>query len=226
MEPKYFSEVFVGLELKDNLKKTFDDVYVTRIVNRSKKNTIVVYIESNRLIEKQDVFDMENLISRHIGSGIKVKIIEQFSLSKQYNSENLFKLYKESIYKEINNYNKIEYTILRKSKIVFEDNTMHIKVAPSNIIGEYAKDLTRILDKIFNERCGIPTSIVMDYEETKNDYRKLRDAVMEQETKNIYDNALRYTEPEGRRREIPTEVLDATFPEPAQKPAAAINRHD
>ena len=93
MEPKYFSEVFVGLELKDNLKKTFDDVYVTRIVNRSKKNTIVVYIESNRLIEKQDVFDMENLISRHIGSGIKVKIIEQFSLSKQYNSENLFKLY-------------------------------------------------------------------------------------------------------------------------------------
>ena len=201
MEPKYFSEVFVGLELKDNLKKTFDDVYVTRIVNHSKKNTIVVYIESNRLIEKQDVFDMENLISRHIGSGIKVKIIEQFSLSKQYNSENLFKLYKESIYKEINNYNKIEYTILRKSKIVFEDNTMHIKVAPSNIIGEYAKDLTRILDKIFNERCGIPTSIVMDYEETKNDYRKLRDAVMEQETKNIYDNALRYKKKEEMAEE-------------------------
>ena len=91
MEEKNFLDVFTELKNDKFISSSFNDVLVKRIVNNKSKNLIRVYIKSSRLIHKNDIYKAEIAISRLLG-GIRVKIIESFNLSSQYNSENEFRI--------------------------------------------------------------------------------------------------------------------------------------
>ena len=119
MEPKYFFEVFSELKIRDELKKIYDDVLVRRVVNNRNKNLIRIYIESGRLIHKKDIYEMESVIKKMFNNAVSIRIIEHFTLSSQYNSENLYKMYEDSILTEIREYSKVEYSLLKKAEIAF-----------------------------------------------------------------------------------------------------------
>ena len=164
MEEKNFLDVFTELKNDKFISSSFNDVLVKRIVNNKSKNLIRVYIKSSRLIHKNDIYKAEIAISRLLG-GIRVKIIESFNLSSQYNSENLFNMYKDSIFIELNNHSPLEYSMLKKARISFNDDIMMVKMDDSIISEEKSKELKRILEKIFNERCGVITEVRFDFVE-------------------------------------------------------------
>jgi DNA polymerase-3 subunit alpha (Gram-positive type) len=182
MEKKYFFDVFEGLNVENEMEELFSDVMIKRIVNNRGKSSIRIYIESNRIIHKSDIYKMENNISKMFGGKVAIKIIEHFNLSSQYNSENLFKMYKDSIMLELYNYSKMEYSMLNKAEISFEGEVMIIRLADTVVSEDKSGELKRILEKIFNERCGIPTEIRYDFMEVKeNKFDKINELRLQQE---------------------------------------------
>lgn len=189
MEPKYFFDVFEGLSVEEKLSELFSDVLVKRIVNNCAKSSIRIYIESNRLIHKSDIYKMEKAIVQLLGGQVSIKIIESFKLSSQYNSENLYKMYKDSILLEIGNYSRIEYSILNKAEVKFEDDVMLLKITDTLLSKDKSQELKRILEKIFNERCGIPTEIRYEFTEVKESkFDKINELRLNQEIAAVVEN--------------------------------------
>lgn len=189
MEPKYFFDVFEGLSVEEKLSELFSDVLVKRIVNNRAKSSIRIYIESNRLIHKSDIYKMEKAIVQLLGGQVSIKIIESFKLSSQYNSENLYKMYKDSILLEIGNYSRIEYSILNKAEVKFEDDVMLLKITDTLLSKDKSQELKRILEKIFNERCGIPTEIRYEFTEVKESkFDKINELRLNQEIAAVVEN--------------------------------------
>ena len=154
MESKRFFEVFDGIKVDAELLELFSDIMVKRIVNNRAKSSIRIYIESNRLIHKSDIYKIEKAVASMFNDRLSVKIIEHYNLSSQYNSENLFNMYKDSI-----------------------------------MLEEKSSELKRILEKIFNERCGITTEVRYNFEEvTELKYEKINELKMQQEVASIISN--------------------------------------
>ncbi|SEQ11542.1 DNA polymerase-3 subunit alpha [Lachnospiraceae bacterium RM5] len=184
MEEKNFFEVF-DLQVEKKYHDIFSRARVKRIVNVAKKNYIVVYIESDNLIEKKDIYFMESEIRNFLDGKTDVKIIEHFNLSEQFNTKNLYKLYKESIFEEIYNYNRIEYSVLKKGEIIVNEDSIEVKTISSPITDELSEDLERVLFKIFNERCSIPTDVSVTTEKKELERIKKASKRMESEVENI-----------------------------------------
>ncbi len=189
MESKRFFEVFDGIKADEELLELFSDIMVKRIVNNRAKSSIRIYIESNRLIHKSDIYKMEKAVASMFNGRLSVKIIEHYNLSSQYNSENLFNMYKDSIMLELYNYSIMEYSILNKAEITFDNDIMNIKLDDTVIAEEKSSELKRILEKIFNERCGITTEVRYNFEEvTELKYEKINELKMQQEVASIISN--------------------------------------
>ena len=74
MEPKNFFEVFSTLQLSGELTGIFGNVMVKRVVNNRTKNCIRIYIDSDRLIQKEAVFKWNNVLKTCLqgrGYGLK-----------------------------------------------------------------------------------------------------------------------------------------------------------
>lgn len=208
MEAKSFFEVFDGIKVEEKLSELFSDVLVKRIVNNRAKSSIRIYIESNRLIHKEDVYKMENAIVKLLGGNVTIKIIESYKLSAQYNSENLYAMYKDSILLEIYNYSRIEYSMLKKAEVHFDGDIMQLKVGDTLLAQDKAQELKRILEKIFNERCGIPTEIQYEFEEVKGSkFEKINELRLNQEVAAVVGNISTHTEESGNS-EQKTEEAD------------------
>ena len=95
MEGKSFIEVFTELQDNEKIVSAFQDVIVKRVVLKKKRRLILVYIGSQRIIHKSDIYMAEQAISELL-DGARIKIIERFNLSAKYNSENLYQMYRDS----------------------------------------------------------------------------------------------------------------------------------
>ena len=111
---KEFAEVFPTLKLNNELKMLYSDAKVTRIANTSRGDKLRVYIKTPHIIEKRDIYAMEQEIVRQLfpDDKLNVSIHESFDLSSGYNARTLMEAYKDSILDEFKNYDRIFYTIL------------------------------------------------------------------------------------------------------------------
>ena len=90
---------------------------------------------------------------------------------------------------ELYNYSIMEYSILNKAEITFDNDIMNIKLDDTVIAEEKSSELKRILEKIFNERCGITTEVRYNFEEvTELKYEKINELKMQQEVASIISN--------------------------------------
>ena len=58
MEPKAFLEVFKTLELKSGLRDMFDEVLVTKVSSNKRRDVLKIYISSNHIIPKKDIYSV------------------------------------------------------------------------------------------------------------------------------------------------------------------------
>ena len=167
---KAFFDVFPALKLEGKRKDLFAQARVERVTATRMKDFIRVYISSERLIQKADVFAVEKEIKKQLfaGCNVTIKIHEKFSLSSQYNQETLLELYKDSILLELSRYSHLLYSMFKNAEITFpEEGRMHLLLEDTSLIRGKSEELADILEKVFHERCGLPMIVYFDYKEAK-----------------------------------------------------------
>ncbi len=166
---KSFFEVFPTLKLDTGLKSLFEDVCVERVTRTKRKDFLRVYIASDHLIHKEDVFRVEREIGKQFfpHMPVVIKFYERFTLSSQYDQEKLMDVYRDSILLELRESSPVEYSLFKRADMVFEGSRMLLTVEDTVFGREKAGELSRILEKIYNERCGIELQVDIAYKEKK-----------------------------------------------------------
>ena len=160
-------------------------VDVERVSSTRDRSSIRIYIVSQRLIHKKNIYDLEKGIREQLfpGKKLTIKIVEKYRLSGQYTPQKLFQVYKDSLLMELKHYSIIEYNILRRAECTFpQENILRMTVEDNAVFREKTSELKRILEKVFHERCGLPVDVIYEYIPVKeNQESQQREAQIQRE---------------------------------------------
>ncbi|MDE6202717.1 MAG: PHP domain-containing protein, partial [Lachnospiraceae bacterium] len=175
---KHFFDVFPTLKLDKKMQNLFEQVLVEKVSATKVRDFIRVTIICEYLIPKETVFRVEKEIKKQFfaAHNVTVKLYERFRLSEQYTPRKLMDLYKESILLELKDYSPIEYSLFKGAVIDFpKEDELKLTVEDTVLARNKSAELSRILEKIFNERCGFSIACQMEYEEKKAGRRREED---------------------------------------------------
>ena len=167
---KLFEDVFPTLRLKGEMKALFEKVQVERISAPKDRSILRIYLGSEHLIEKDKIWALEREIKNQLFPRVVtvVKIYERFHLSSLYTPEKLMEAYHKSIMQELRELSPMEYSLFKNAQISYPDGqTVKVVLEESVLAREKEEELVRILEKIFQERCGLKAQIEADYREKK-----------------------------------------------------------
>ena len=156
MEKKFF-EAFPNLVLSGTVKDLFEEVVVEKITTSKRRDYLRIYISSQNLIEKEYIYAVQKEIKKQFfpNDSIEILLYERFLLSQAYTPEYIMQVYWESILLEIKEAEHMLFAMLKQARITFRDrNVMELNLEESVIAQSKEDELVRIMDKIFNERCG------------------------------------------------------------------------
>ena len=175
---KKFFDVFPTLKLDSGMADLFGQTTVERVSATKRKDFLRIYLSSDTLILKEDIYRIERELKKQFfpNANMTIRIYEKFHLSAQYNPEKLMDAYRESILLELREYSPIEYNLFKNADITYpSENQVMLTIEDSVLAKDKAGELTRILEKIYNERCGFSVEIVTDYKEGKTGKYKEED---------------------------------------------------
>ena len=204
-------EVFPTLDLSDELKGLLEFARIDRVTLNRDRDFMRIFLESEKLIFKKHIFELEQAIMDQLFSDVKitVKIIEKFHLSKQYTPQNLMPVYESSILLELKNYNALLYSLMHDSKKIFTaPDTLCLEVPDTVIADGKEQELLEILEKVFCERCGLDFHVsTKRVEPPVSRRRKNADLELEQEVAAI---AKQYAAAKGEESRQKTEAAEAS----------------
>ena len=190
---KLFFDVFPGLRVQAQIEGLMAGVEVTKVSTNRQKNHLRVYLVSDRLIEKTDIYHLEQDIKQQLfpKHGVAIKIIEKFRLSGQYNPRTLMDAYKDSILQEFRMYSLLEYSMLRLAQMEFSgDRKMQLLLEDSVIARQKSEDMVQVLEKIICERCGLDVDIQVGYVEPKEKkHKKNSEILIQNQVRQIIKNS-------------------------------------
>ncbi len=224
---KNFFEAFPNLKLTGARKDLFEQVVVERITATRRKDILRIYIRSERLIEKEDVYGVEQEIKKQFfpKDNIIIKIYEKFILSGQYNPEKLMDTYKDSVLMELKDTEHMLYTMFRQADMEYPDEQTVKLILEDSVIAKSKEDeLIRILDKVLNERCGFSVKFHVDYREAaESKYREEDELKIQQIVANIADRVSVASNDSNQGEVQPVQKTTATEkkPAPAENPKAS-----
>ena len=178
MEQKLFFEIFNTLNVDSDLKTMFSEVKVKKVSVNHNRSLLRVYIISKHLIDKRDINKMEERIIKQLFKDREcdVKIIEEFELSSQYNAKTLYEAYNSSILMELKDISPVLFTLYRKAQVdVTEDGRMSIVLPESTVAHDTLQELTALLERLFEERCGVGVDISVTFKESEKDSERARE---------------------------------------------------
>jgi len=186
---KHFFEIFPTLKVEGSLRALLEQATVSKVSITRKKDFLRVHLHSDKLIEKKYIIWLESAILEQLFQNIEmtIKIYEHFTLSEQYTPENLLQIYRESILLELKEYSVLVYNLFRRGNCIFEtENKMLLRMEEPIIASSKAEELVHILEKIFNERCGLSLTIIPEYTEAKESKARKNSMIrVEQEVAHI-----------------------------------------
>ena len=167
MAMKFF-EVFQSVKLDERLTALMEDTTVEKLSTNSLKTILRVYLSSPRLIERKDIFTVQEAIRKQkmVGSEMEVKVYERFCLPEHFTAPKVYSAYEDSIVFSIKEVGNMDYRIFHDADVVFEsDNVMKVVLADTMIAHEKEKELRETLESILNIRCGLDVDIRITYKE-------------------------------------------------------------
>ena len=159
---KRFAEVIPGLKVSEELQGFLDVMTVDRVTATKDRSKIRFFISAEHLIPKRTIYMLEANIKKQVFPGYQteVRVQENYHLSAQYTPEKLMESYRDSILLELKTYSLIEYNIFRRADWSFpEPQILSLTVDPDLVTRSRIDELKRILEKIFNERCGFGVEV-------------------------------------------------------------------
>ncbi len=170
MDEKPFFEVFRTLQVDEKTRALFSQAVVTRVSTTPSQDVLRIYMTSKKLIAKDQLFQLAKQIKKQVFGyrRVQVYIFEKFLLSEQYTPEKLWKAYEDSVLVELEAYIPYKRSLMKNAKVNFPDEN-RVTVGISNRVydKEAVDDLIRILDRVFNERCGFRVKVDVEYLEAE-----------------------------------------------------------
>ncbi len=192
MNEKPFFDVFRNLELEAPLHALFEQVVVTKVSTTPDQGVLRIYITSKKLIAKDQLFHLAGQIRRQVFGyrRVQVHIFEKFLLSEQYTPKKLWDVYEESVLTELEAYSPYKRSIMKNARVDFPDEGTVLIGVPDRIYDrEAVDDIVRILDRVFNERCGFRVKVDVEYVESRDhSAREKSEAELRQRIRYLTEN--------------------------------------
>lgn len=222
---KLFFDVFPTLKVNKEYENLFREVEVMKVTTTSLRDFIRVHICSTHLIAKRSVCKMEEMIREQLfgHTQIQVEVVETYQLSELYTPENLLREYWDSILYELQRQSMLEYNMFQNAVCTFEDTqTLCIEMTDS-IVAEGKKDaIVGTIDRIFNERCQVPTKIKVLYREPQESKNKKHGEIrIQQEVDAILEQNASLHEEKIAQKKEKTEGVKKKESVPKQEKAPA-----
>ncbi len=154
---KSFMEAIPNLQVTEDLQEALKTVEVEKVVLSRDRTDLRIYILSKRLIPKKNIYILEANIKKQMfpRKEIVIKIVEKYQLSSQYTPEKLLEAYRDSILLELKHYSMLDYQMFRKAEVAFpEPELLEMTITEGLVQHRCGDELKRVLEKVFNERCG------------------------------------------------------------------------
>lgn len=159
-----FFEVFDMLSVDAGLRSSFEEVAATKVAASKLSGKITIHIESKHLISYRDKNRMLRQMKKQLfGEASEVGFCEVCHLSAQYNAENLWNAYKDSLLEELSDRSTVLAGILKRAEITFDAGHMTIMVPDTFINRTKAKEIQSWLSELYRERYGFQVPIDFDF---------------------------------------------------------------
>jgi DNA polymerase-3 subunit alpha (Gram-positive type) len=194
---KPFFEVFPDFEPPSELKSYFEYVSVERIVMHRKSNTLMIYMNSTRLIGRFHTWKMERCIRENFfqKAYIKIRFHETYSLSSQYDLEKLTQEYWDSFLFEWKGKSLLLYNIMRHAVWHVEDDVLTLVLEDSFLTKSKADEMKNFYETIYRERFGMAIHVGFDYQNADSEaFRRERDHKLAVEAESIFERVKDNTE--------------------------------
>ena len=148
---KSFMETIPNLQVTEDLQEALKAVEVEKVVLSKDRTALRIYIRSQRLIPKKNIYKLEANIKKQMfpHKEVVVKIVEKYRLSSQYTPEKLLEAYRDSILLELRNYSMLDYQMFRKAEVAFpEPELLQMTVTEGLVQHRCGDELKRVLEKV------------------------------------------------------------------------------
>ena len=212
---KAFAEVFPTFKTQDEeITDMFSDVFVERVTSNPERTKIDVYIESPHTIHKKIIMKTERELKNIFPSKIKVSFYlhERFVLSDKYNAELLLDEYGLSMLYELKVREPILFGLYKSANRYFNEKGEYVVVLPDTVIAHNMEgELLRFLNMVFDDRCGIRTTVKVDYKyEEKSTIRKEAEFRIQKEIEEI---SARLNVPETENKSVSKPKKSSSYKE-------------
>ena len=143
-----------------------ETVQVQRVTANPAKTLLHVYIRSEHWIHKKNILELENQIEQQCFAGmpVKVRVVEKFSLSRQYTPANFLESYHSSMELELRTRSRLEYQIFKQANLSFpQEDTLCLKLPDTVLARQESSDLVEYMYKVFCERSGMNLKVFTEY---------------------------------------------------------------
>ena len=159
---KVFFHVFPTLKTEDDIQILFADVEVKKITTNSRRDFLHVHIFSRHLIQKKQIWQMEQRIKDQLfaKTPVSVRILEEYALSGQYTPEALMEEYRESVIQELRETSVLAASMFAQAEIHYEEGNVVCLELLDTIVSEGRREeILSYLEKMFAERFHMEADI-------------------------------------------------------------------
>ena len=188
-EIKKFFDVFPGFTCAKDVMELFEQVIVTDAVLVKSEKTLKVHIESKILISKEDIYSVEVDLSEFLFQNkMRVKLMEHYDLSNQYNIKTLTDVYKESLLFELSVESSVLCRFLKKAEWFVDGNVISITLVDNFLARTRSADIKHYLEEVYRQRFDFEIQVGFLYtEEQKDTIRKAAEHRLQQEIAHIME---------------------------------------
>lgn len=188
-ERKQFFNVFPGFECPGALKELFDNVYVSEAVLVKSEKTLKIHTDSKILIAKKDIYAIEDLLAEFVFQGnMRVKLIEHYDLSEQYNISKLTDIYKESLLFELQTESSVLYRLVKNAEWYMDGNIITLTLDDTFLAKTRSVDIKKYLESVYKDRFDYEIQVGFDFtEEQKDSIRRANEHKLNLEVRQIME---------------------------------------
>ena len=166
-------EVFEDLQVNEELTSTFNETELLKITVLRKSSTVVLSIDSTKLIPRRSIQKMQKELKQQCFANTKGSLVfcEHYQLSSQYNLENLWYAYKESLFDELSEESVMLGAFAKKAHISFTEKEVHVTAEDTFLNCHVGEELREYVETLFLKRFDMEIFVRNHYikEEKRNE---------------------------------------------------------
>lgn len=197
-----FFDVFVTLSLPDDIRDIMEVTKVLKVTRTSTNTLAKIYIQSDRLIQKETIYYVEAALKKQIfrAKNMDVRIVDRYRLSGQYTPEKIMEVYYGSILFELERYWSLEYNLLKNSEWFFEGgDKLVLTLEDSFLARKCADSLREYFQKVFLNRFGFDIDVAYEYRQVGKRYTAENEQLLSRRVKEIEDHMRVATQEEAAK---------------------------